>query len=105
MQDVSPPAPASIATPAPGSRYYYVSTRGSDAHSGTKGLPFQTISKAASVAKAGDVVLIQAGVYYEDVRPVHSGEPEKYITYQNEGDGEVIIDAQGGQRAGCIEID
>ena len=101
---VSPPASASIATPAPGSRYYFVSTRGSDAHPGTKGSPFQTISKAANVANAGDVVLIQAGVYYEDVRPVHSGKPGKYITYQNEGNGEVIIDAQDGQRAGCIEI-
>ena len=50
-------------------------------------------------------MLIQAGIYYEDVKPMHSGEPDKYITYQNAGDGEVIIDAEGGQRAGCIEID
>jgi parallel beta-helix repeat protein len=92
-------------TPAPGSRYYYVSTEGNDAHPGTKALPFQSIGQAANVAKAGDVVLIQAGIYYEDVRPLHSGEPDKYITYQNEGDGEVVIDAQDGQRAGCIEID
>jgi parallel beta-helix repeat protein len=97
-------APTPITTPAPGSRYYFVSTRGSDAHPGTKGLPFQTISKAANAGTAGDVILIQAGIYYEDVKPVHSGEPGKYITYQNQGDGEVIIDAQAGQRAGCIEI-
>ena len=97
--------PTPITTPAPGSRYYYVSTRGNDANSGTKTLPFQTINKAANVAKAGDVVLIQAGIYYEDVRPSQSGEPEKYITYENEGDGEVIVDAQAGQRAGCFEID
>jgi len=91
--------------PAPGSRYYYVSTRGNDVNSGTKALPFQTISRAADVAKAGDVVLINAGIYYEDVKPLYSGEPNRYITYQNAGDGDVIIDAQGGQRAGCIEID
>lgn len=97
--------PVLIGTPASGSRYYYVSTHGSDANSGTKALPFQTISKAANVARAGEVVLIQAGVYYEDVRPLHSGEPDKYITYRNEGDGEVVIDAQDGKRPGCIEID
>lgn len=97
--------PGLIATPAFGSRYYYVSTRGHDTNSGMKELPFQTIGKAANVAKAGDVVLIQAGIYYEDVRPLHSGEPGKYITYQGVGDGEVIIDAQDGQRAAGLEID
>jgi parallel beta-helix repeat protein len=97
--------PALITAPAPGSRYYYVSNRGNDTNFGTKASPFQTIGKAANVVQAGDVVLIQAGIYYEDVRPLLSGEPDKYITYQNAGDGEVIIDAQEGKRAGCIEID
>ncbi len=93
-----------IVTPAAGSRYYYVSTEGNDARPGTKLLPFHSIGQAAKVARAGDVVLIQAGIYEEDVKPLHSGEPEKYITYQNDGEGEVVIDAQDGQRAGCIEI-
>jgi parallel beta-helix repeat protein len=96
--------PVPITTPAPGSRYFYVSTQGDDGNPGMKGSPFQTISKAANMAKAGDVVLIQAGIYYEDVRPVRSGVPGKYITYQNEGEGEIIIDAQAGQRPVCIEI-
>lgn len=94
------PAP----TAASAGRYYYVSPNGDDANPGTKTLPMQTIGKAAGVAKAGDVVLIQAGIYYEYVTPLYSGEPDKYITYQNAGDGEVVIDAQNGQRAGCIEI-
>jgi parallel beta-helix repeat protein len=96
---------APIVTPAPGSRYYYVSTYGNDANSGTKELPLRTIGKAADLAMAGDVVRIQAGVYYEDVKPLQSGEPDRYITYQKEGDGEVIIDAQDGKRGACIEID
>lgn len=105
-QDISATTTAAIiATPAPGSRYYYVSTGGNDADSGTRDKPFKSISKAANAATAGDVVLIHAGVYLEDVKPLHSGKPDKYITYQNEGDGEVIIDAQDGQRAVCIEID
>jgi parallel beta-helix repeat protein len=90
--------------PTYGSRYYYVSIHGNDNNSGTKVLPFRTISKAAKDAEAGDVVLISAGIYYEIVTPQHSGEPDKYITYQNAGDGEVIIDAERGQRADCIEI-
>ena len=97
--------PILTTVPVPGSRYYYVSQRGSDANAGTENFPFQTISKAAKVAKAGDVVLIQAGVYYEDVKPLYSGEVDKYITYRSDGNGEVIIDAQDGQRAACIEID
>lgn len=103
-----PPAtstPTLTTVPGPVGRYYYVSQRGSDANAGTENLPFLTISKAAKVAKAGDVVLIQAGVYYEDVKPLYSGEVDKYITYRSDGNGEVIIDAQDGQRAACIEID
>lgn len=92
-------------TPTPDTRHYYVSPHGNDANSGTQESPFQTIGKAALVAKAGDVVLIQAGIYYEDVKPSHSGEPNQYITYQNAGDGDVVIDAEDGQRAGCIEIE
>jgi parallel beta-helix repeat protein len=96
--------PTLITIPASGGRYYYVSAGGNDAHPGTKGLPFGTISHAADLAKAGDVVLIQAGIYYEEVKPLHSGEPDKYITYQSVGDGEVVIDAQEGLRAAGIEI-
>ena len=62
-----------IVTPAAGSRYYYVSTEGNDARPGTKLLPFHSIGQAAKVARAGDVVLIQAGIYEEDVKPCIQG--------------------------------
>lgn len=97
--------PALTVTPTVEGRYYYVSTRGNDTNPGTKVLPFQSIGKAVNLARAGDVVLIQSGIYYENVRPLNSGEPDKYITYQNEDNGEVVIDAQDGKRGGCIEID
>lgn len=106
-----PPAPSAtvtpipINTPAPEGRYLYVSSQGSDSNTGTKGSPFQTISKAAKIAKAGDVVLIGAGIYHEDVKPIASGEPDKYIVYQSDQSGEVIIDAEDGKRPGCIEIE
>jgi parallel beta-helix repeat protein len=96
--------PTPTIVPALGGRYYYVSPRGNDSNPGTQSAPFQTIGMAAQAANAGDVVLIQAGVYYEDVKPMHSGEPDRYITFLPAGDGEVIIDAQSGRRGGCIEI-
>ena len=89
---------------APG-KFYHVATNGDDADPGSDTQPFRTIGKAANVARPGDTILIHGGVYYEDVKPHYSGRPGKFITYTNYGDGEVIIDAENGQRAGCIEID
>lgn len=85
-------------------KFYYVSTDGNDADPGTDAQPYRTIGKAAGVAEAGDTVLIHGGTYFEDVMPSNSGAPGQYITYKKYGDGEVIIDAQNGLRAGCIEI-
>jgi parallel beta-helix repeat protein len=96
--------PTVTPTPQLVAKTYYVSTVGSDLNTGTKTLPFRTISKAAKVARAGDVVNIQAGVYNEMVKPMFSGVPGRYITYKNAGDGEVIIDAQSGKRPAGIVI-
>ncbi len=106
VADFTPVVINSTHTPTPVAfgKNYYVSTRGNNANPGTQALPFQTITRAAQAARAGDVVLIQAGIYAEKVTPLHSGQPDQYITYQNAGDGEVIIDAQNGQRPACIEI-
>jgi parallel beta-helix repeat protein len=86
------------------STFYYVAPSGNDSYPGSQSQPWKTIQKAAATMVAGDTVLIHAGTYYEKVTPVNSGSDGKYITYQNFGDGEVIIDAQGGTRSGCIEI-
>ena len=102
-----PPTPTSIpptATPLSG-KLYYVATNGDDVAPGSDTRPFRTIGKAANVARPGDTILIHGGVYYEDVKPRRSGEQGQFITYKNYGDGEVILDAQDGQRAGCIEIE
>jgi len=83
---------------------YYVATSGSDLNPGTESQPWKTIQKAAATITAGDTVLIHSGTYYEKVMPVNSGTDGYYITYQGFGDGEVIIDAEGGTRSGCIEV-
>lgn len=66
---------------------YYVSVTGNDSNAGTLASPFQTISKAMSVAQAGDVIYVRAGTYsafsvsksgimiagYNDEMPIISG--------------------------------
>ena len=44
---------------------YHVAKTGSDQGKGTKQDPFLTINKAASVALAGDTVVVHEGVYRE----------------------------------------
>ncbi|MCY2996247.1 MAG: carbohydrate-binding protein [Planctomycetota bacterium] len=59
----------------------------SDENPGTEAKPLKTIQKAASIAAAGDTILIRAGTYRETVTPAHSGTsgaPITYLPYNNE---------------------
>lgn len=71
---------------------YHVSKQGSDIAKGTEAEPFLTINKAASVAIAGDTVIVHEGEYREWVKPQHPGlSNHRRITYQAaEGDKVVI---------------
>lgn len=70
---------------------YYVAKSGSDLGKGTKDDPFLTINKAASVAVAGDTVIVREGVYREWVKPVNSGlSNRRRITYQA-AEGEKVV--------------
>ncbi len=63
-------------------RNIYVSPAGSNQNNGSEQSPYLTISKAASVAIAGDSVIIHAGTYRERVSPANSGlSPARRITY------------------------
>lgn len=70
---------------------YHVSMTGSDQARGTADQPFRTISRAASLAEAGDTVIVHAGIYREWVNPAHGGTEEHRIVYRSAGDGEVVI--------------
>ena len=71
---------------------YHVAKTGSDRNEGTSESPFLTISKAAAVAKAGDVVTVHSGVYREWVNPLNSGaNPRNRIVYQAAEGEEVWI--------------
>ncbi|SHN26943.1 right-handed parallel beta-helix repeat-containing protein [Gracilibacillus kekensis] len=70
---------------------YHVAKNGSDNGKGTENDPFLTINKAASVAVAGDDVIVHEGVYREWVKPSYGG-LSKYrrITYRA-ADGEKAV--------------
>ena len=74
---------------------YYVSPRGEDSYPGTVVQPWQTISKAAETAQAGDIVYIRGGVYVENVVLSRSGTeaaPIRFMAYPGESP---VIDGQG----------
>ena len=60
---------------------YYVSKSGSDTNGLTKATAFRTIQKAATAAKAGDTVVVLAGVYKEHVRNKNHGKPTARIRF------------------------
>jgi len=64
----------------------------SDANPGTRALPFQTIQAAADKARAGDTVLVRAGLYRESVTLRQSGTPAAPITLKSEVPGGAVID-------------
>jgi len=68
-----------------GTDYYVGGSGASDNNPGTATQPFATIQKAASVAKAGDVVNIRGGVYRETIVP-SSGS-----TFKSDNGANVII--------------
>jgi len=70
---------------------YHVSITGNDQAKGTADQPFRTIQRAASLAVAGDTVIVHAGVYREWVNPANGGTEEHRIVYRSAGDGEVVI--------------
>ena len=61
---------------------------------GSEKKPFKTIQEAAELATPGTRVIIHAGIYRETVVPRRGGEsPERMISYEAAGDGDVWIKA------------
>lgn len=73
-------------------REYYVDARAASAVSdGSLQAPFRTISEAAKVADAGDVVLIETGVYRETVIVKNSGTADKPLVFQAAPGAHVVV--------------
>jgi hypothetical protein len=75
---------------APGATYY-VAPGGNDNNPGTIEKPWATIAKANRTLKAGDMVLIRGGVYFDVIDPANSGEPGRRIIYKSYPNEEVTI--------------
>ncbi|WP_419194065.1 right-handed parallel beta-helix repeat-containing protein [Novipirellula herctigrandis] len=73
---------------------YHVSANDPDASDDNIGAfdrPWATISRAADVANPGDVVIIHAGVYREQVRPKRSGTQSQPICFAAADGDQVVI--------------
>ncbi|OEJ98559.1 hypothetical protein A8C32_04980 [Flavivirga aquatica] len=84
---------AIIFTSSISAKNIYVSKTGNDTNPGTIDKPYKTITKASSVARPGDIVVIGQGTYEETIRPVRSGTPGQPITYTAKQGEKVIISA------------
>lgn len=71
----------------------HVAKTGSDTNNGSAASPYLTIQKAASVAQAGDVVIIHAGTYRETVEPLNNGTPGNPIVFRSAAGEKVIVSA------------
>ncbi len=75
-----------------GNQEYHVAVKGSDSNDGSVLKPFKTISHAARLARAGDVIIVHEGTYREYVIPENGGSDENHrIIYQAAKDEKVFI--------------
>ena len=63
---------------------YYVNAKAKSNGNGSKDGPFKTINQAASIAQAGDEVLVAPGIYREQVIPRFGGREDAPIVYRSE---------------------
>ena len=70
---------------------YYVNCNAINSGDGSKDRPFKRINQAAAVAMPGDEVLVEPGIYREDVSPVNAGTEHKRITYRSVRPQEAVI--------------
>jgi len=82
---------------------YHVSKDGDDSNEGSETSPFLTVSKAAELAIAGDVVIIHEGTYEETLRPANSGEVDAPIVFRSAQGERVILTAM--QALSGFELD
>ncbi|MFI5914096.1 right-handed parallel beta-helix repeat-containing protein [Dactylosporangium sp. NPDC051541] len=82
----------------------HVALNGSDGDDGGAERPFRTINRAASVARAGDTVVVHGGEYREWVKPRRGGLSEsRRITYEAAAGEHVVI--KGSERVTGWESD
>jgi hypothetical protein len=85
----------------PSLRVLYVATNGDDGNAGTNpNAPLRTVQHAADLAQAGDLILIQPGIYRESVRVAEQGTANQPIVFRGNGAGVILDGADGAIAAG-----
>ena len=72
-------------------RAYHVSVRGDDSADGSEARMLRTISAAARLAQAGDVITVHEGVYRERIAPPHGGTSDRERIVYRAAPGEKVI--------------
>ena len=71
---------------------FHVSPSGNDSNKGTRETPLQSISAAAALAQAGDIITVHEGVYRERINPPRGGSSDNSrIVYQAAPGEKVVI--------------
>lgn len=70
---------------------YHVSKTGNKAATGTAEDPFNTISTAAEVARAGDTITVHEGIYREMIRPTQGGTNDLNRIVYRAAKGEKVV--------------
>lgn len=72
------------------SKEYHVAINGDNTNEGSISKPFKTITAAAEKAMPGDVIIVHAGVYREEVAPPRGGNSEKERIWYKAAKGEKV---------------
>lgn len=86
--------------PEPTMKTLYVSPSGNDTNPGTAGQPLGTIQGAESKATAGTLVLIQPGIYREEVTVDVAGNSGQPIVFRGNAPGVILDGADAAIAAG-----
>jgi parallel beta-helix repeat protein len=84
---------------------YYVATNGSDSANGALATPFKTLTKAAGVARPGDIVNVRGGVYLQTAQITAKGTEAARIVFRSNPGETAIFDGTGtGRNANVITL-
>jgi hypothetical protein len=74
-------------------RQLWVDPQGDDSNRGKISSPLRTIQRAADLARPGDIVRVNPGIYREQVKVSTSGRQDAYLAFMANGNGVVLSGA------------